>query len=144
ISGFPSAIDGVNGLAGNSPGPNRDSGRYPTGSIGDCGGGRRRQGDRGNQAQVINLLVDLHQPNHLTYLFISHDLKLVNHLCDRIAVMYLGVHPYDWWWPGAMEATASGALAAGGQTIGATVRGAGWQTPNSLMQQVIECDDVFV
>ncbi len=42
------------------------------------------------QAQVINLLVDLQEKMNLTYLFISHDLGVVYHLCDRIAVMYLG------------------------------------------------------
>ena len=42
------------------------------------------------QAQVVNLLVDLQASEGLTYLFISHDLKIVQHLCDRVAVMYLG------------------------------------------------------
>ena len=42
------------------------------------------------QAQVVNLLVELQQRLSLTYLFISHDLRLVRWLCDRIAVMYLG------------------------------------------------------
>ncbi|SES95592.1 oligopeptide transport system ATP-binding protein [Enterococcus malodoratus] len=42
------------------------------------------------QAQVINLLVELQKQMDLTYLFISHDLGVVYHLCDRIAVMYLG------------------------------------------------------
>jgi ABC-type oligopeptide transport system ATPase subunit len=42
------------------------------------------------QAQVINLLVDLQQQLKLTYLFIAHDLRLVEHICARVAVMYLG------------------------------------------------------
>lgn len=42
------------------------------------------------QAQILNLLVSLQEKYHLTYLFISHDLGVVRHLCDRIAVMYLG------------------------------------------------------
>lgn len=42
------------------------------------------------QAQVVNLLQDLQSSENLTYLFISHDLKIVQHICDRVAVMYLG------------------------------------------------------
>jgi ABC-type oligopeptide transport system ATPase subunit len=42
------------------------------------------------QAQVINLLMDLQQSLRLTYLFIAHDLRLVRHICSRVAVMYLG------------------------------------------------------
>ena len=42
------------------------------------------------QAQVINLLMDLQQRLKLTYLFIAHDLRLVQHICNRVAVMYLG------------------------------------------------------
>jgi oligopeptide/dipeptide ABC transporter ATP-binding protein len=42
------------------------------------------------QAQIVNLLQDLQAAENLTYLFISHDLQIVRHLCDRIAVMYLG------------------------------------------------------
>jgi peptide/nickel transport system ATP-binding protein len=42
------------------------------------------------QAQVINLLMDLQAQLKLTYLFIAHDLRLVRHICSRVAVMYLG------------------------------------------------------
>ena len=42
------------------------------------------------QAQVVNLLMDLQHQLKLTYLFIAHDLKLVEHICTRVAVMYLG------------------------------------------------------
>jgi ABC-type oligopeptide transport system ATPase subunit len=42
------------------------------------------------QAQVVNLLMDLQQQLSLTYLFIAHDLRLVEHVCARVAVMYLG------------------------------------------------------
>jgi oligopeptide transport system ATP-binding protein len=42
------------------------------------------------QAQVVNLLMDLQQQLKLTYLFIAHDLRLVEHICSRVAVMYLG------------------------------------------------------
>ena len=42
------------------------------------------------QAQVINLLDDLKEEFNLSYVFISHDLSVVEHICDRIAVMYLG------------------------------------------------------
>jgi oligopeptide/dipeptide ABC transporter ATP-binding protein len=42
------------------------------------------------QAQILNLLLGLQDRFALTYLFISHDLRLVRHLCDHVAVMYLG------------------------------------------------------
>ena len=62
------------------------------------------------QAQIVNLLQDLQAQMGLTYLFISHDLNLIEHISDRVAVMYLGkimeiarsevlcrqpVHPYS-------------------------------------------------
>src|SRR4029077_190844 len=42
------------------------------------------------QAQVVNLLMDLQAQLTLTYLFIAHDLRLVEHICSRVAVMYMG------------------------------------------------------
>lgn len=42
------------------------------------------------QAQIVNLMQDLQEEFNLTYLFISHDLSVVHHFCDRVAVMYIG------------------------------------------------------
>jgi peptide/nickel transport system ATP-binding protein len=42
------------------------------------------------QAQVLNLMLKLQQELNLTYLFVAHDLSVVKHFCDRVAVMYLG------------------------------------------------------
>ncbi len=42
------------------------------------------------QAQILNLLMDLQEKRDLTYLFISHDLRVVEHVADKVAVMYLG------------------------------------------------------
>ena len=42
------------------------------------------------QAQILNLLLDLQEQLDLTYLFVAHDLSVVKHICDRVAVMYVG------------------------------------------------------
>lgn len=42
------------------------------------------------RAQILNLLADLQAEFNLTYLFVAHDLSVVEHLCDRVAVMYVG------------------------------------------------------
>ncbi len=42
------------------------------------------------QAQTLNLLLELQQRLHLTYLFVSHNLSVVKHICDRVTVMYVG------------------------------------------------------
>ena len=42
------------------------------------------------QAQILNLLQDLQEQFHLTFLFVSHDLSVVEHICDRVSVMYVG------------------------------------------------------
>lgn len=45
---------------------------------------------RGPRAQVLNLMMDLQQDLGLSYVFISHDLSVVEHIADEVMVMYLG------------------------------------------------------
>ena len=42
------------------------------------------------QSQILRLLLKLHDEKNLTYMFISHDLNVVHHMCHRVIVMYLG------------------------------------------------------
>jgi len=42
------------------------------------------------QAQVLNLLLELQKEHHMSYMFISHDLSVIRHMCDEVGVMYLG------------------------------------------------------
>jgi oligopeptide transport system ATP-binding protein len=67
--------------------------------------------DASTQAQILNLLQDIQKEYEISYIFISHNVSVVRHMCDRIAVMYLGKivelgdsdeimkrpkHPYTW------------------------------------------------
>ena len=68
------------------------------------------------QAQIVNLLVELQAEAKLTYLFVSHDLKIVRHVCDRVAVMYLGriveEAPVDALYAGALHPYTQALLSA--------------------------------
>ena len=56
------------------------------------------------QAQIVNLLVDLQKKMGLTYLFVAHDLSMVKHISDRVAVLYLG-KPGELWSNGGLDDT---------------------------------------
>ena len=73
------------------------------------------------QSQIINLLVDLRERFRLTYLFISHDLSVVEYISDRVAVMYLGRDRGDGREPGAVRAIRC-TLTRGAAQLGAVDR----------------------
>ncbi len=58
-------------------------------------------------AQLLNLLLDLHEKNNLTYIFITHDLRLVRHMADKVCVMYGGkimeISPVDKFFNGPLH-----------------------------------------
>jgi peptide/nickel transport system ATP-binding protein len=72
--------------------------------------------DKSVQAQVLNLLVDLKAQYQLSYLFISHDLNVVQHMADRVLVMYLGrvveIGPVDAIYAGAAHPYTAALLAS--------------------------------
>ena len=73
------------------------------------------------QSQIVNLLVDLKQQRKLTYLFISHDLSVVEYISDRVAVMYLGEIVETGRQPRALSAPAA-SLHVGAAVVGADAR----------------------
>ena len=77
------------------------------------------------QAQVVNLLMDLQARLGVTYLFIAHDLRLVQHVCSRVAVMYAAASSR---WATPARSSRAAAPVHAGPALGGAVDGPGRET----------------
>ena len=79
----------INSVAGNANGSSLPA-RWPCGRRCWYATSRSRHSTLSVRAQILNLLVALQSRHGMSTLFVSHDLAVVRHVCDRVAVMYLG------------------------------------------------------